>query len=96
MESDAEQRKQEQQQRVSEAFALADLISNRVGYLFTDKKKRSEDSLIQPWQMWPTLFDQPKPAEGNAADVHKIQMEAYAARWNKKRREQGHAERSHS
>ena len=88
-------RLQKQKENVLRDFALADVIGNRIGVLFTDKKKRKDTDLVKPWQIWPGLFaeeeqkggGQNAEAKDKSADVHKAQLQAFAQRWNNRRKE---------
>lgn len=72
-------------------FALADVIANRVGIVFTDKNKRSDDDVVMPWDYYPELFEHEKKLaqekkEASTAALHSAQMRAFAARWNNRRK----------
>ena len=84
--------------RVSLAFANAEAVASRIIYAFTDKKKRKDKDIVQPWTIYPELFsDELEKAQAREEEIqmekHKAQMEAYAARWNKRRKEKSHAEK---
>lgn len=88
-------RLREQKENVLRDFALADVIGNRIGVLFTDKKKRKDTDLVKPWQIWPGLFSEEEQKletqnaekQDHSADVHKAQLQAFAQRWNNRRKE---------
>ena len=72
-------------------FALADVIANRVGVIFTDKNKRGDHDAIMPWDYYPDLFekekeDAEKKRDVSTADTHAAQMRAFAKRWNNRRK----------
>ena len=75
-------------------FVHAEATASRIGWLFTDKNKRRESDLYQPWDAYPELYEDEKELswelkEDAALQLHKQQMEAYAARWNKFRKAKG-------
>lgn len=77
--------------RATEEFVLANAISSRIAYLFNDPKKRRKTDILEVWDVWPDLFNDEREAtkkaeERKALAIHKQQMEAYAARWNAKRK----------
>lgn len=76
-----------QKEEIQLRFIQAEAVASRIGYLFTDKKKRKASDILQPWDVYPSLFAEEvkviKDREEKAAlEAHKQQMEAYAARWN--------------
>ena len=92
IESGERKRKEE----ISRLFTLADAISSRVGFIFSDPKKRNSSDIIQPWDCYPELFKDEKAKaygededeESNIADpeleAYKARMAIGIARWNKR------------
>lgn len=83
--------KAEQKRDTELAFVLADAISSRIGYIFGDKKKRSEADILQPWDVYPELFAREKMevmAERKARQLNKYKtgLAAYASRWNARKK----------
>lgn len=81
---------------ISRLFTLADAISSRVDFIFSDPKKRNSSDIIQPWDYYPELFKDEKAKaygededeESNIADpeleAYKARMAIGIARWNKR------------
>ena len=70
-------------------FASADAIATRVAYFFTESKKRKQSDIIQPWDSFPSLFDNPNAKAStdtrNAEmEKYKANMKAFAERWNRR------------
>ena len=90
----AERVKEEALRRdVNLAFVQASANSSRIGFILTDPKKRREKDILQPWDVFPSLFEQSKEKRESAVDeqmmaLHKAQMQAVAAKWNKRRKEE--------
>lgn len=89
MESHDRVQLEETKQDILLRFAHADAVSSRIGYVFGDTKKRRQEDIVQPWTMFPSLFKteaqkQKEAEEARRAELHKRQMEAFAARWNKR------------
>ena len=87
VEASVRKEKDELKDRIRLGFVEADAIASRVGYLFTEKKKRRDKDVIMPWDVYPELFkDEKEKTEQKANDAdlvaQKAVMEAYAARWN--------------
>ena len=55
---ESRRRVQEEQMHrdVQIAFQLANAIGNRIGFLFKKPEDRSEEDLLQPWDVFPDLF----------------------------------------
>lgn len=71
-------------------FAEADAISSRIAYLFGGKGRRKSD-ILTAHKMFPELFEEErkqaeKEEEARALELHKAQMQAFAARWNMRRK----------
>jgi len=80
-------------------FVQANAIASRIAIVFTEKKKRREEAVLQPWDVWPELFidereEVEKAQEEKAQEMHKRQMELFAARWNAKRKNDAGQERN--
>lgn len=82
-------KKQQFRDDVLIGFASADATATRVAYFFTEAKKRKQSDIIQPWDSFPSLFDNPK--EKASADTRNAEMEkyksnmiAFAERWNRR------------
>lgn len=76
------------------AFTLADAIGNRVAFVFKDPKERSEEDLLQPWHIYPDLFeaDRIKAQEDSEARLlaqQKASLMNAAALNNARRRNNG-------
>lgn len=37
-------------------FVLANAITSRIAYFFSDEKTKTEDMILQPWQAYPDFF----------------------------------------
>lgn len=53
-------RKAEDKVKAGHIFVLANAISSRIAYFFSDEKTRSEDMILQPWQAYPEYFKSEK------------------------------------
>lgn len=53
-------RKAEDKVKAGHVFVLANAISSRIAYFFSDEKTRSEDMILQPWQAYPEYFKSEK------------------------------------
>ena len=72
---------------IDRTFVLADAIAGRVAYSFMDPKDRSEDMILQKWQVYPELYEDTKAqAEERKANEElervKASRRAFADRWN--------------
>lgn len=70
-------------------FFTAQAISSRIGYIFGDEKKRSISDILQPWDVYPDLFEnKTEEIEQKQNEValqkYKTGLAAYAARWNER------------
>ena len=70
-------------------FAEADAIGSRIAYIFGGKGQKKSD-VLTPYEAFPELFEEEKARieraeEKRALELHKAQMEAFAARWNRRR-----------
>ena len=70
-------------------FFTAQAISSRIGYIFGDEKKRRSSDILQPWDVYPDLFeDKTEEIESYQNQValqkYKTGLAAYAARWNER------------
>lgn len=45
---------------INRNFVLAEAISTRISYFFSDPKTRSEDMIVQPWDYYPDLYENEK------------------------------------
>ena len=88
---DAYERKREEDFKngVIMGFGCADAIASRVAYAFNDTKKRRESDIVQPWDSFPTLFENERNKVTQTvqkADVenYKNSMKAFAERWNRR------------
>ena len=73
-------------------FVFAEVVANRVGYAFTDEKKRTDDMRIMPWDIYPEIFadesDKQTEAQSEAAlDNYKALRKRHAEMWNKRFKE---------
>lgn len=88
IESETRRRREE----IGRLFVLADAISSRVAYFFSDPKKRRESDIVQPWDSYPSLFETAKEAHEDRKEQRQdAELEAYKARmataieaWNKR------------
>ncbi len=63
--------------RVSEMFICAEATANRIGYIFTDSKSRSESDLLWPWDLFPDLFsEEAEEQEKRAAEAETAAIKA--------------------
>ena len=54
----------EQKEQINYIFVLAEAITTRISYFFSDPKERTEDMIANPWDFYPDLFeDHKKEAE---------------------------------
>ena len=60
MESRERMIKAEEKRASGRVFVLANAISTRIGYLFTDPKERTEDMILQAWDAYPELYEKEK------------------------------------
>ena len=57
-------RKAEDKVKAGHVFVLANAITSRIAYFFSDEKSRKEEIILQPWQAYPEYFiDEEKLAE---------------------------------
>lgn len=49
-------KKSEEKAKAGHVFVLADAITSRIMYFFSDEKTRTEDMILQPWQAYPEFF----------------------------------------
>lgn len=87
LEAKAREERYKAKEKIELLFTYADVVATRIGYLFTDTKKRKDSQLIQPWNVAPELFgDEEQEAEERqreiAVDKQKAAMDMYAAKWN--------------
>lgn len=92
MEAYNAERKRQFKDDVLIGFASADAIATRVAYFFTEPKKRRESDIVQPWDSFPSLFEdqQKKTSEKkrNAEmEKYKAGMIAFAERWNRRNKD---------
>ena len=52
--------KAKEKARIERLFVLAEAISTRISYFFSDPDTRSEEMIAQPWDFYPELFDDEK------------------------------------
>ena len=56
--------KRRKKAKAGQIFVLANAISTRICYFFSDEKTRTEDMILMPWQAFPEFFvDERKLAE---------------------------------
>ena len=89
MEAYQNSRKQQFKDHVLIGFAEADAIATRVAYFFTEPKKRREGDIIQPWDSFPSLFEDHKQTtaerkQNAEMQKYKADMKAFAERWNRR------------
>lgn len=56
IESKARMLRAEEKAKAGRIFVLANAISSRIAYFFSDEKTRTEDIILQPWQAYPEYF----------------------------------------
>ena len=88
MESNYRLRKAHLKEEIVLRFAEADAIGSRIAYIFGGKGRKKSDVLMAH-EVFPELFEEEKERidraeEKRAVEVHKAQMMAFAARWNKR------------
>lgn len=76
-------------EEVDRVFVLADAISSRIAYFFSDPKKRKEDSIVQPWNVYPSLYKSTEEEakakrEQRELEHYKNKRREAAKRWNQK------------
>ena len=91
---DAKNKDEEYQykKQIALIFGSAEAVTSRIGYLFTDEKKRRKAQIVQPWDIFPELMEEERreneQRESAAAiEEEKANMEAIMQRWNAARRE---------
>ena len=74
---------------------LAEVISNRIGAIFSGKKEISRENLLQPWDFYPDLFkddkgaeEEPDPSEDKELQAYNARMTAWAENWNRRNRKE--------
>lgn len=74
---------------------LAEVISNRVGIIFSGKKDHDESDLLQPWHFYPDLFkderaaiEEPDPGEDTELQAYNMKMKLWAENWNRRNRKE--------
>lgn len=85
--------------QAGENFRLAEIIANRIGYVFSSEKDRSEDMLVMPWDLYPGLFEDEsekiKESKSDAElDNYKALRFKHAAAWNSRFEEADNGNRS--
>lgn len=93
MDAAAKREREDFRLQVIGQYKQAEVIANRVGLLFSGKKKRNESDLVQLWDLFPELFEEEKKEAEKAqeeagAALQKLQLEQYAKAWNRRRKEQ--------
>lgn len=59
-----ESMKRKEKVKAGHIFVLANAITSRITYFFSDAKTRTEDAILMPWQAYPQFFvDEEKLAE---------------------------------
>lgn len=79
IDSQTRRRKEE----IGRLFVLADAISSRVGYFFSDPKKRRPEDILQPWDSYHDLYKNDLAEQEIEAKEEKeidAELEAYKAR----------------
>lgn len=86
--------KRRQKEVINKIFVLADVISNRIGYLFTLDNKRDNYTLAEPWHYYPDLFEKDmvknedeNPEQDAELQAYNLKMMLWADRWNQRRKE---------
>lgn len=84
-----------QKEEINRLFVLAEVIANRVGFMFGDKKSRSEEDLLHPWHFYPKLFaeekdeaEEPDPSEDRELQAYNAKMTLWAENWNRRHRKE--------
>lgn len=67
----------EKKERITEQFTMAEVIANRVGYVFSDPNKRRESDITWPWDYYPELFSE--EAEAREKRIAEAETEAIKA-----------------
>ena len=67
--------KAEEKARISRLFVLAEAISTRISYFFSDPEKRTDDSILQPWDAYPELFDDTKKEAEMRKEQHEQELQ---------------------
>lgn len=80
-----------QKEVIGRLFVLAEVISNRIGYVFTKKEDRNEENLLKPWHFYPTMFEEertkaeePDPSDDKELQAYNARMIAWAENWNRR------------
>ena len=74
--------RQEEKVHVGQVFVLAEAISSRISYLFTDPKERSDDMILQAWDAYPDLFKEEKEAvEMKKEEIQLAEQRAKVIEW---------------
>lgn len=92
MEAKNREERHQYKQQISLIFSSAEAVSSRIGYLFTEEKKRRKSQIVQPWDIFPELYkeekrESEKAEEAAAIEQQKLQMTAFMERWNARRKE---------
>lgn len=98
----AEERNREDKfkRQIALVFTNAEAVATRIAYIFGDVKKRKKEDIVQPWDIFPELFAADKQRQQDKEDganliQQRMRMDAFAARWNKSRKEKNDAEQQH-
>lgn len=91
-----ESKRRMEKAKAGRIFVLANAITSRIGYFFSDPKERTEDMILQPWQAYPEYFKNEKTLieERREKQDMEIQRQKVLDRANyinalRKRREEG-------
>ena len=81
-----EVKESELKQEVELRFIHADAVATRIGFMFTDEKKRKKSDILQPWNAYPRLFEGEKELSEEVESKENLEqqkraMEAYASAW---------------
>ena len=60
MESLSRMSRAKEKAKAGHVFVLANAISSRIMYFFSDEKSRTEEMILQPWQAYPEFFKSEK------------------------------------
>ena len=84
-----------QKEEINRLFVLAEVISNRVGIIFSGKKDHDESDLLRPWHFYPDLFkderatiEEPDPGEDTELQTYNMKMKLWAENWNRRNRKE--------
>ena len=65
-------------EKVMLAFTQAEATASRIGFMFEDPKKRKKSEVLQPWDVYPKLFESEKMLNEVAEDKQNLEQQRLA------------------